>query len=127
MINLLLVGCGGFVGSVLRYLVGHAVHALLRHTAFPYGTLTANVLGCFFIGLLSGLASQHSLLSAQTRLFLFTGVLGGFTTFSTFSFDTFNMLNAGDPQTVPWAILHIFAHVLLGLFAVYIGHYLSQI
>lgn len=127
MFNILLVGCGGFIGSVLRYLIGHFVHALLRHSAFPYGTLSANVLGCFFIGLLGGMANQHIEFSAQARLFLFTGVLGGFTTFSTFSFDTFNMLNAGGPQAISLALLHIFAHVLLGLVAVYIGYYLSHL
>lgn len=126
MLNLLLVGCGGFIGSVLRYLTGHLVHALLRHATFPYGTLAANVLGCFFIGLLGGIASQHTELSSATRLFLFTGVLGGFTTFSTFSFDTFSMLQAGGPQAVLLAMVHILSHLFLGLLAVYFGHYISH-
>ena len=88
MINIILVGTGGFIGSVLRYLIGLGVHSLLRSATFPYGTLAANLIGCLLIGLLNGLTDERLLLSPQTRLFLMAGMLGGFTTFSAFSLVT---------------------------------------
>ena len=84
MLNIILVGSGGFIGSALRYLIGLGVHSLLRSATFPYGTLAANLIGCLLIGLFNGLADERLLLSPQTRLFILTGMLGGFTTFSTF-------------------------------------------
>ena len=126
MLNLLLVGSGGFVGSILRYLIGLATHALLRNSAFPYGTLTANILGCFFIGFLSSIAVERAIFSAQTRLFLFTGILGGFTTFSTFSLDTFNIIRQHDAPAFALGLVHISAHVFIGLAAVYLGHWLAR-
>ncbi len=126
MFNLILVGSGGFIGSIFRYLIGQGTHALLRHTTFPYGTLAANILGCFLIGLLGNLAAERMLFTAQTRLFLFSGFLGGFTTFSTFGLDTFNMIRGGDAPAFALGLLHIFAHVFIGLVAVYFGHWLAR-
>jgi CrcB protein len=126
MFNLILVGSGGFIGSVLRYLIGLGVQALVRNSAFPYGTLMANVLGCFLIGFFSGLAAERIVFSAQTRLFLFTGILGGFTTFSTFSLDTFNMIREHSAPTFALGLIHISAHVCIGLAAVYIGYWLAR-
>lgn len=127
MFNILAVGCGGFIGSIFRYLLGLFVHSICRQTGFPYGTLSANILGCLLIGILSGLVDHRLALSTTTRLFLFTGILGGFTTFSAFSLDTFTILQSDNAQTWLLAALHMAAHVMLGLIAVYIGYWLAQL
>lgn len=120
MKNILLVALGGALGSVSRYLVAGGVHRLLPAAAFPYGILAANVLGCFLIGLLAGLGETRALFSPQARLALFTGFLGGLTTFSTFAHDTLNLAR-GEATLLP-AAAHIGAQVLLGLGAVCLGH-----
>tara|TARA_Y100001968_G_scaffold163302_1_gene149297 strand:+ start:160 stop:537 length:378 start_codon:yes stop_codon:yes gene_type:complete len=123
MLNLLLVGSGGFIGSALRYLVGLGAQHLARHSAFPYGTLAVNVLGCLLIGFLAGLAQQRDLFNASSRLFVFTGMLGGFTTFSTFGYDT---LALGRDIGLTLAALNIFAHIALGLGAALLGLFLAR-
>jgi len=86
----LVVGCGGFVGSVLRYALSLACQ---RHSAvFPHGTLWANLLGCLVLGALSALAARTGALSPATRLLLATGLCGGFTTMSTFTYELFRFL-----------------------------------
>lgn len=119
----LLVGAGGFVGSVLRYLVSGWVQQLAGGHWLPYGTLTVNVLGCLAIGLLSGLAENLQVLSPQTRALLLIGLLGGFTTFSTFGYETFAM--ARDGQVLA-AVGNMGLQLVLGLAAVWLGYTLSQ-
>jgi fluoride exporter len=92
MTELLLVALGGAIGAVARYVVGTAVQSAAGGP-FPLGTLSVNVLGCFLIGVLGAMfavAPGH-----PARLFLITGVLGGFTTFSSFGFETLNLLRSG--------------------------------
>ena len=117
MTKALLVGMGGFVGSVARYLLGGWVQDQTRGT-FPYGTLTVNILGCFLIGALSELAEARAFLSPEQRAFIFVGVLGGFTTFSAFGNETMNLLREAD-----WApgLGNVLAHVVLALGAVWLG------
>ena len=89
---LLLVARGGAIGSVARYKLSGLV---LHHTIdwrFPAGTFAVNVLGCLAAGILAGLAEKHHMFSADVRLLLFTGILGGFTTFSAFGIETFRLL-----------------------------------
>ncbi len=93
--TLFLIGAGGFLGSVFRYLTSIYVNKLLDST-FPYGTLTVNVAGSFVIGLIFGLSDRFNWLTPEWRFFLATGICGGFTTFSTFSFETINLLREGD-------------------------------
>lgn len=88
----LAVGAGGFVGAVLRYWLSGAVYAALPAPRLPWGTLAVNVVGCFAIGLLGGLVDGRGLLAPGTRLFLLIGLLGGFTTFSTFGWETLALL-----------------------------------
>lgn len=123
MVNLTLVGLGGFFGSMARYALDGLVYRLLREPLFPYGTLFINVLGCFLIGLLSGLAEQRGLFTGETRAFLLIGVLGGFTTFSTFGYETFALLRDG--QALP-AVLNIFFQVGLGVGGVWLGYALAR-
>lgn len=92
MRNIVIVGLGGFAGSILRYRVSGWVQRLSGNPLFPYGTLGVNVLGCLAIGLLGGWVENAELLSPSTRLFLLLGVLGGFTTFSTFGYEAMALL-----------------------------------
>lgn len=84
---ILYIAAGGALGSVARYGVSEMVTRLAGNSQFPYGILSVNLLGGFFIGLLTGLLAHHISLSPEARAFLVVGVLGGFTTFSAFSLD----------------------------------------
>ena len=121
--SLLLVGTGGFLGSISRYLIGGWTHRLLG-SGFPYGTLLVNVLGCLAIGYLGGLAESRQVFSAEARLFLFLGLLGGFTTFSSFGYETFAFARDGEYII---AGLNVFLQSVLGLSAVWSGHILSRL
>jgi CrcB protein len=88
MLSILLIGAGGFVGSVLRYAFSGWVHRVLDNPWFPYATLAVNVTGSLMIGFLAGLADHRSLFSTEARSFLFIGLLGGFTTFSSLTIET---------------------------------------
>lgn len=114
----MLVGAGGFVGAGLRYLVSGWVYQLVPNAVFPWGTLVVNVFGCLLLGLLGGLAEIRGVLSAATRLFLFMGVLGGFTTFSTLAFETVAL---ADGSQMLRAVANVAAHVVLGLGAAWLG------
>ena len=124
MLRVFLVGAGGFLGAVLRYLVGGWVHNVLDNAWFPYGTLVVNVVGCLLIGFLAGLAENRFVFGAETRLFLFIGILGGFTTFSSFAYETLSL--ARDAQNLAAAI-NVLAQVSLGLAGVWIGNTLSRL
>jgi len=116
--NILLVGLGGFAGSVARYKLGGFVLHLTAQERFPYSTLTINVLGCLLVGILAGLAERYDLFGTETRLFLFTGLLGGFTTFSAFGMDAVFLLRRGELWI---AVLYAGASVVLGVTAVWLG------
>ncbi len=89
------IGLGGFLGSIARYGLASFVQTKTE-SLFPYGTMLVNVLGCFFIGLLMTLFQERIVVGENIRLFLIIGVLGGFTTFSSFSYDTFAMVKTGN-------------------------------
>ena len=115
---ILLVALGGAVGSVARYSLSGFV---LRHTLdwrFPAGTFAVNVLGCLLAGVLAGLAEKHGMFSAELRLLLFTGLLGGFTTFSAFGLETMHLIKRGE---VAMAGANVVVSVLAGLLALWIG------
>lgn len=124
MTNLLLVGFGGFIGSILRYLASGYVQQISKGMGFPYGTLTVNVVGCFIIGFLAQLAETHGVFTTESRLFVFVGILGGFTTFSSFGNETFNL--ARDGQMLG-ALANIGANVIVGLLAVAAGRIVSSL
>ena len=117
MIKVLLVGCGGFLGSIARYGLGGLVQDRAGAT-FPFGTLAVNVVGCFIIGAVSELAEARGFLSPEGRAFLVIGVLGGFTTFSAFGNETLNLLRERD---VALAGVNVLANVVLALAAVWLG------
>lgn len=116
--QILLVGAGGFIGSALRFIVSSWAQRSAFVAGFPLGTLVVNVLGCLLLGVLGGLAEQRQLLEPGVRLFLAVGVLGGFTTFSTFAFETVALLQDAD---VGRAVLNILLQVLLGCAAALLG------
>jgi fluoride exporter len=118
LLNLLLIGSGGFAGSVLRFLVSSWVQHRSGSIVYPFGTMTVNVIGCLLIGFLSALADNRALLSTEARSLLIVGVLGGFTTFSSFSNETLNLLRAGQPEL---ALLNAGSQVLLGVGMVWLG------
>ena len=95
MYKLLFVGTGGFIGAVLRYWVSGFIQELSKSNMFPVGTLVVNFLGCLVIGFLSQLAEDYGLFSVESRVLVFTGILGGFTTFSTFGNETMSLLRDG--------------------------------
>mgnify|MGYP001229943600 FL=1 len=119
MIDALLVGTGGFIGAVSRYGVLVGVSRVLSQPTFPWGVLVVNVVGSLIIGALAGFAETRQVFSAEARLFLFIGVLGGFTTFSSISNDTLALLRNSDYLG---AVGNIALSVILGLTAVAIGY-----
>jgi CrcB protein len=120
----LIIGLGGGLGAILRYLLAGWVQNWAKTASFPYGTLTVNLLGCLIIGLLSGLAEARNVFTTETRLFVFVGLLGGFTTFSTFGNETFNLLQSR--ANLP-GLLNIGAHLFLGITMVWAGKILSAL
>lgn len=115
--SILLIGLGGGIGSIARYLCQKWFAENIQHP-FPWGTFVVNILGCFLIGIFYALTEKTALLSPQTRLFLITGLCGGFTTFSTFAFENMSLLRSGD---ITYTLLYVAASVLLGIGAVFAG------
>ncbi len=115
--TILIVGTGGFLGSVARYLTQIYTEKLF-HTTFPLGTFIANILGCFIIGLAFAFAEKGNIMSPEWRIFLTVGFCGGFTTFSSFAYNNFSFLK--DHALWPF-FLNIGLSVFLGIMAVYLG------
>lgn len=122
MLKVLYVGLGGMIGSVLRYGMNVYVPKLLG-TQFPFATLFVNVLGGVLIGFVMGLSQSNENFSPELRLFLTTGIAGGFTTFSTFSYESIQLLV---PGTYSLGIINICLNVLCSLAAVLLGRLLAR-
>ncbi len=116
--RILLVGIGGCVGAVSRYLISGYVQSVTQNVQFPYGTMMVNLTGCFVIGLLSQLADARGVFTTESRLFVFTGMLGGYTTFSTFANESINLLRDGQALST---FMNVSVQVVLGLVAVWLG------
>ena len=124
MTNILLVGVGGFAGTVGRYLISGWAQRLSGNASFPYGTLTVNLIGCLLIGLAAGMSESRQLFSPETRLFLFIGVFGGFTTYSSFGYETFVLVRDSE---LLLAGANAALHLLVGFGAVWAGTILSRL
>ena len=112
--NYLLIGLGGALGSMLRY----ACNFLIGQKLFPVATLLVNTSGCFIIGIVMALSLKNEAFNHNWKLFLATGICGGFTTFSAFSLENFELLQTGKPMMM---LLYSAASLLLGITAVWIG------
>jgi len=123
MKTLLFIGLGGFLGSIARYLLAKSVQTGIL-SSFPYGTLTVNILGCLIIGLIYGMLEKGILIAPEVRLFLTVGICGGFTTFSTFSSESFFMIRDGK---ITYFIIYTFISIMFCLLAVFAGHLFSKL
>jgi len=114
---LLFVGIGGGLGSILRYVISLFIG---KHVpvVFPLGTLIVNISGCFLIGVFYSIVARHSDFNFEWRLFLITGICGGYTTFSTFSYDGLILLKQGSDLSF---ILYMLGSVVIGLLATFAG------
>jgi CrcB protein len=115
--QVMMIAAGGAVGAVLRFAVSNSIYRLVGRD-FPYGTLTVNVLGSLLMGLLFILLVERQVASAEWRAALLVGLLGAFTTFSTFSLETMALLEDGELSR---ALLNIVVSVLLCLAATWLG------
>lgn len=115
---LLFTGLGGFVGAVGRHGLSGLTQRLAGSPFFPVGTLVVNVLGCLFIGALAGVAESRGAFTPERQAFLLTGVLGGFTTFSAFGYESVQLLRSGQSAL---AGLNVLLQLAAGLVAVWGG------
>lgn len=122
MIRLLLVGFGGFIGTLARYWLSGIVAKRYGET-FPLGTLLVNLVGCFFVGFLFHVFYERALISPTLRTAMFIGLLGGFTTFSSYGLQTFTLVRDGE---IGFAFLNIAASNVLGLALVWLGFMLAK-
>jgi fluoride exporter len=112
--NFLLVALGGGIGAMLRYFFS----SIIKHSTFPYNTLLINIAGSLLIGIVFGLSEKSNGISEQIKLFVATGICGGFTTFSAFSVENMQLIKEGNYAT---AVVYIFASVALCIVAVFAG------
>jgi fluoride exporter len=118
MRNMLIIGAGGAIGAVLRYLVVLSTQVFKEKLPLPLGTLLVNVLGCLLIGILATLAENGQVLTAESRNFLIVGILGAFTTFSTFGYESVTLLQNGFKFNF---FANLAVQLVLGLGAVWAG------
>jgi CrcB protein len=121
--TILLVGTGGFIGSVARYYVSR-LNLQVDFFSIPVGTLLVNILGSFLLGFLTGVAAKTILLNADLRLLLMVGLCGGFTTFSTFSGENLMLMQNGQLLSV---LLYTALSIILGFTAIYLGYQSSNL
>ncbi len=121
--NILLIGMGGFIGSVARYFLSR-LNLYFYFLAIPIGTLSVNILGSFILGFLTGISEKSTILTADLRLLLMVGVCGGFTTFSTFTSENLMLMHNGQFFSL---FLYTGLSILLGFLAVYLGYITSNL
>jgi CrcB protein len=120
--NILLVGAGGFIGSIARYLVS-GLNLKYDFYSIPVGTLTVNILGSLIIGFLTGISEKSELITGEWRLFLMAGICGGFTTFSSFTNENLSLMHNGQFGIV---VIYTCLSILLGFLAVYLGYTITN-
>jgi CrcB protein len=115
--TLLLIGIGGGIGSIARFLCQRYIY-ILYPVNFPWGTLMVNIVGCFLIGIFYGVSEKGQMMNPEWRLFLTTGLCGGFTTFSSFAYENIGLIRTGN---ILGFSLYTGASVALGILATYLG------
>jgi len=115
--TIFIVGTGGFIGSVMRYLVQIFVEKGMS-SSFPMGTLVANIAGSFIIGVVFALSEKGNFMSAEWRIFLTVGICGGFTTFSSFAYNNFIMI---EEKSFVQLLYNVGGSLFMGIMAVYLG------
>ena len=123
MIHFILVLIGGAIGSGSRYLLSNYITKAYS-AAFPYGTFAVNIIGCLFIGIIYGATERLQVASPQWRLFLATGLCGGFTTFSAFAYENFQLLQTENYSAFT---LNTLGSCIFGFTAVFLGVLLTKI
>ena len=123
LINAALVGTGGFIGAIARYGISGLVQRSAALSSFPYGTLAVNMLGCLLIGIAVGLVDSRQVFGPDFKLFAVVGLLGGFTTWSTFGYETLTLLRDADYLR---ATANVAIHIVLGLVLVWAGYALAS-
>lgn len=116
--NILIIGTGGFIGSVARYFIS-MLNLNIDFLSIPFGTLLVNVTGSFIIGVLTGISEKSELLTLEWRLFLMVGLCGGFTTFSSFTNENLMLLHNGQFLSI---LLYTGLSIFLGFIAVFFGY-----
>ena len=120
--SIIAVGLGSCIGGILRYVISlYSAH--LTASTFPVGTLAVNIVGCFVIGLISGIAERNGLANTETRLFLTVGLCGGFTTFSTFINEAFHMIR---DERIVMFIVYMTASIAGGYILLFAGHAIAK-
>ena len=120
--SILIVGLGGFIGTVARFLISRYFQFNIA-SVFPWGTFIINIVGCLLIGLIYGISEKSELLSPEIRMFMTVGICGGFTTFSTFSNDAFLLVR--EQEWIRFA-LYTSLSVFIGLMSVYLGRFITK-
>jgi CrcB protein len=120
--TVLYIAIGGAIGSVLRYLTSVFVNKYWANQ-FPLATLITNILGCFIIGIFIGILEKNNLANSNLKWFLITGFCGGYTTFSTFGFENYSLFQSNNSLL---AFGYITLSILLGIFAVWLGLFVSK-
>lgn len=118
LLNAAMVGAGGFIGAVCRYAMSSCVQRSIPTAVFPFGTLIVNMLGCLLIGLAIGYAESRQIFGEDFRRFVLIGILGGFTTYSTFSYETLALVHNAE---ILRAVANVGVHIVLGLALVWLG------
>jgi CrcB protein len=124
MLNVLFIGIGGFFGAISRYLASFLLQKLAGESEFPLGIMCVNIIGCLVIGFLGGMSDSYNLFSQEARALIFTGFLGAFTTFSTFSYDALNLLRHNQ---ILFAVIYVGGSVLIGLACAWLGYNLAYL
>lgn len=122
VLKMIYIGLGGFAGAILRYYIGEFVQGRFVGN-FPFGILIVNITGCFAIGFIGELVESAPVFSENIREMVIVGLIGSFTTFSTFSKDTFALIAAGN---IFHALVNVGISVILGLFAVWGGYHAGK-